>query len=88
MADEVNVLDLTVRELLDHVDKTWDYVINDTGGKPYLVVLPLAHFLRLRERADAKGWWDLRDAIARDVQFAMDLPENPTVKDMIEFGQR
>jgi len=51
MADEVNVLDLTVRELLDHVDRAWDYVINDPDGTPCLVVLPLAHFLRLREKA-------------------------------------
>lgn len=88
MVDEVNVLDLTVRELLDQVDKTWDYVINDSDGKPYLVVLPLAHFLRLRERADDRGWWEMKDVICREIQIAMDLPENPTIRDMIEFGQR
>ena len=88
MGAEANVLDLIVRELLDHVDRTWEYVINDDSGNPYLVVLPFAHFLRLRERSDDRGWWELKDVNCREIQFAMDLPENATIKDMIEFGQR
>lgn len=88
MADEINVLDLTVRELLDHVDRTWEYVINGPNGEPYLVVLPLAHFLRLKENQDDRDWWEMREAIARETQLAMGLPDNPTIRDMIEFGQR
>lgn len=65
MEDEVNVLDLTVRELIEHVDQTRDYVINDPDGGPYLVVLPLAHFLRLRERANDRGWWEMKEVICR-----------------------
>jgi hypothetical protein len=80
-------LDVTVRELIDRFDK-WDFVVNDGDGNHCLVVLPLMHFLRLRERTDDQGWWELREAVAEDIQLAMGLPDNPTIRDMIEFGQR
>jgi hypothetical protein len=83
-------LDLTVRALIDRAVNQWDFVVHDDEGKPCLVVLPFAHFLKLREKADQdkQGWWDMREAIAREIQFAMDLPENPSIRDLIEFGQR
>jgi hypothetical protein len=79
---------LTVRELLDHLDQTWEYIINDPDGEPYLVLLPLAHFHALRDKPDKRKWWEMREVIDREIQLAMDLPDNPTIRDMIEFGQR
>ena len=88
MSDHHNDLKMTVRELVERVEDAWDFVVNDNDGNPILVVLPFAHFLRLREKADEKGWWDLRNSIAEEIPLAMGLPDNPTVRDLIEFGQR
>lgn len=88
MSDDRNGLDMTVRELIRRMEDYYDFVVNDDDGNPCLVVLPFAHFLRLRDKADDKGWWDLRISIAEDIQLAMGLPKNPTIRDMIEFGQR
>jgi hypothetical protein len=81
-------LDMTVRELVRRVEDDYDFVVNDDDGNPCLVVLPFAHFLRLRDKANDKGWWDLRDVVTREIQLAMGLPENPDIRDLIEFGQR
>jgi hypothetical protein len=88
MSDHHNDLNMTVRNLVKRVENEWDFVVNDDDGNPCLVVLPLAHFHRLRDKADDKGWWDLRNSIAEEIQLAMGLPEDPTIRDLIAFGQR
>ena len=90
MSNSKSDLDTTVKELIDRAVNQWDFVVHDNEGKPCLVVLPFAHFLELRQRADEdkRGWWDMRDVVAREIQLAMDLPENPSIRDLIEFGQR
>lgn len=47
MTDEVNMLDLAARGLFDHVDRTWEYVINGPNGEPFLAVLPLAQLSQI-----------------------------------------
>jgi hypothetical protein len=88
MSEEKSAMDITVRELIDRAEQASDFVVHDEGGKPVLVVLPFHHFLELRNRAKQQGWWEMRETIAREIQLAMDLPDNPTIRDMIEFSQR
>jgi hypothetical protein len=88
MNDDHKGLDMTVRELLRRVVDDHDFVVFDDDGNPCLVALPFAHFLRLRDKANDKGWWDLRYVVTREIQLAMGLPENQDIRDLIEFGQR
>jgi len=70
------------------MDDERQFIFKDDGDQPCIVVLPFAHFMRLRKRSGDQGWWGMKDRICTEIQVAIDLPENPSIRDMIEFGQR